>query len=238
MIRVVVVDDDFMVAKVHATFVSSTPGFTVAGVAHTGADALAAIEEIRPELVLLDIYLPDMTGLEVLERIRTAGHDVDVIVVTAARDVDHLKRALRGGALYYLVKPFQRETLNQRLQEYIERHSHLSTIGDVQQEHVDRLLGSATVATSLKLPKGLSAETAEIVRRVLIDAAEVGLSASECAEATGLSRVSARRYLEHLAARGQATVRLKYGTAGRPERRFHVTSSRGRPPRGGAADPA
>ncbi len=234
MIRVLVVDDDFMVAKVHAAFVSSTPGFTVVDMAHTGADALTAIDEVRPDLVLLDIYLPDMTGLEVLEHIRAAGHDVDVIVVTAARDVDDLKRALRGGALYYLVKPFERETLRQRLQDYAERHSHLSEMQEVQQDHVDRILGSTGVATTLKLPKGLSAETAEIVRKVLVSSAEGGLSASECAEVTGLSRVSARRYLEHLVTSGEATVRLKYGTAGRPERRFHVTARRVRPPRGSA----
>jgi response regulator of citrate/malate metabolism len=179
-----------------------------------------------------------VTGLEVLERMRAASHDVDVIVVTAARDVDDLKRALRGGALYYLVKPFERETLTQRLQEYAQRHAQLSTMHEVEQEHVDRVLGSTAVATRARLPKGLSAETAGIVRRVLVDAAEDGLSASECAECAGLSRVSARRYLEYLVARGEAAVRLKYGTAGRPERRFHVTMRRGRPGRGSASDSA
>jgi response regulator of citrate/malate metabolism len=238
VIRVLIVDDDFMVAKVHAAFVASTPGFTVVGLAHSGAEALTSIRQLHPDLVLLDIYLPDMTGLEVLERMRAASHDVDVIVVTAARDVDDLKRALRGGALYYLVKPFERETLTQRLQEYAQRHAQLSTMHEVEQEHVDRVLGSTAVATRGRLPKGLSAETAGIVRRVLVDAAEDGLSASECAERAGLSRVSARRYLEYLVARGEAAVRLKYGTAGRPERRFHVTMRRGRPGRGSASDSA
>ncbi len=186
----------------------------------------------EPDLVLLDIYMPDMTGLEVLDRIRAASHDVDVIFVTAARDVDNLKRALRGGALHYLVKPFERETLARRLEEYAARHAELSALREVEQEHVDRMLGSTTGAAKVQLPKGLSVETAVVVRAALADAGEQGLSATECAERTGLSRVSARRYLEHLVADGVAVVKLKYGSTGRPERRF---LSRTDAPRSGAA---
>ena len=115
MIRVLVVDDDFMVAKVHCGFVERVPGFVVAGTAHTGEEALLAVERLRPDLVLLDIYLPDMTGLEVLQRLREGGAAVDVLVITAARDVASIRSALRGGVVHYLIKPFTVDVLRERL---------------------------------------------------------------------------------------------------------------------------
>ena len=97
MIRVVVVDDDFMVAKIHAGFVARVPDFTVAGVAHSGTDALRMVDDLRPDLVLLDIHLPDVSGIEVLRRLREGRPDVDVLVISAAKEVDTVRTALRGG---------------------------------------------------------------------------------------------------------------------------------------------
>jgi response regulator of citrate/malate metabolism len=223
MIRVLIVEDDFMVARVHAGFVERTPGFTVAGVAHTGSEALAATAKLQPDLILLDIYLPDMPGVEVLSELRHSDNaDVDVIVVTAARDVDTVKRALHGGVTHYLVKPFTYDALRERLQYYVRRRSELAAISEAEQEDVDRVFGVVGESRAA-MPKGLTAETAKLVRAALSDAGDKGLSAAECAAATGLSRVSARRYLEYLAAGGHAEVRSRYGSAGRPERRFRWT---------------
>ena len=105
MIRTLIVDDDFMVAKVHAGFVAALDGFEVVGTASTGADALAAVQRLRPDLVLLDVYLPDMTGLEVLRRLRAESVDVDVVVISAARDVESIRSALHGGVLHWQVMP-------------------------------------------------------------------------------------------------------------------------------------
>jgi response regulator of citrate/malate metabolism len=225
MIRVLIVEDDFMVARVHAGFVQRTAGFTVAGVAHTGAEAVDAVAKLRPDLVLLDIYLPDMPGITVLQKMRQSDNpDVDVIVVTAARDVDTVKKALHGGVTHYLVKPFTYDALRERLQYYARRRTDLATISEADQEDVDRVFGP--VGTSrVMMPKGLTAETAKLVRAALSDAGDKGLSAAECAVVTGLSRVSARRYLEYLVAGGHAEVRSRYGSAGRPERRFRWTGS-------------
>lgn len=230
MIRVLVVDDDFMVARVHSGFVERTPGFTVVGTSHTGADALDKTVALGPDLVLLDIYLPDMTGLAVLERLRgRSGTDVDVLVVSAARDVDSIKQALRGGVVHYLIKPFGYQDLRERLEHFAERHRRitaLATASDapVRQEAVDRVFAT-TLAGGARapMPKGLSQETSRLVRTALAAAGDGGLSATECATSTGLSRVSARRYLEHLVATAQAEVRVSYGGTGRPERRFRWT---------------
>jgi response regulator of citrate/malate metabolism len=224
VIRVLIVDDDFVVAKVHAGFVAKTPGFEVVGTAHTGADALQAAAELAPDLVLLDIYLPDMTGVSVLQRLRSEDlPDVDVFVVSAARDVDTLRKALPGGVVHYLVKPFDYDTLRKRLEDYAARRQDLAALASPVQADVDRMFGLTSAVPAdprAAMPKGLTPQTAQLVRDALAKCCE-DLSAAECAELTGLSRVSARRYLEHLVSAGEASVRLRYGSAGRPERRYH-----------------
>jgi response regulator of citrate/malate metabolism len=223
MIRVLVVDDDFMVARLHSSVVAGQPGFQVAGVASTGTDALEAVRATKPDLVLLDIYLPDMTGLEVLRRLReSSGTSVDVIVISAARDLDTLRRALHGGVFQYLVKPFEIESLRSRLDEYAAHRADLSDLTEVRQDDVDRVFRAQSGRGAQSLPKGISPETTELVFQALEQAPEDGLSAMECAEATGLSRSSTRRYLEHLVATGTAEMKPRYGAAGRPERRYRL----------------
>ena len=222
MIKVLVVDDDFMVAKVHCGFVGRVPGFAVAGVARTGTEALAHVKRLQPDLVLLDIYLPQMSGLEVLRRLREGDTPVDVIAITAARDVTTIRTALRGGVIHYLIKPFSFETLRGRLEWYATAHRRLSGTNAVQHD-IDRLFGGLRPGRP-SLPKGLTQPTAELVGDVL-QRALAGLSASECGQLAGLSRVTTRRYLEYFVEMGKATVRLRYGGTGRPERRYHWIGS-------------
>jgi response regulator of citrate/malate metabolism len=223
MIDVLIVDDDFMVAKVHAGFVAALEGFRVVGTASTGAQALEDVVRLRPHLVLLDVYLPDMTGLDVLRRLRAAACPSDVIVISAARDVDSIKSALHGGVLHYLVKPFDRRTFEARLRDYAALHSELAELDEAGQTDVDRVFGASRGAAArapMTTPKGIAPETLELVRATLAAVGADGLSATECSERTGLARVSARRYLEQLVTQQEADVRQRYGTAGRPERRF------------------
>ncbi|SDK13043.1 response regulator [Nonomuraea jiangxiensis] len=211
--RVLVVDDDFMVARIHSGYVSRVPGFRVVSVAHNGADALAAVAESRPDLVLLDIYLPDMSGLDVLKALT----GVDVLMISAARDVPTVREAMRGGAVNYLIKPFTAAALSERLRQYADTRRRLTAIGpEARQDDVDRLFGTKTIAS---MPKGLSTATCALVADTLREAGR-DLSAAETAQLTGLSRVSARRYLEYLCGAGQAELRPRYGTAGRPEHRY------------------
>ncbi|MBP2475819.1 response regulator of citrate/malate metabolism [Crossiella equi] len=217
MIRVLVVDDDFMVAKVHSGYVARTPGFEVVGVAHTAADAIRLAGELRPDLVLLDVYLPDADGVHVLRELR-AGEtgDVDVIMVTAARDVDTVRAAVRGGVVHYLIKPFEYAALRDQLAHYAQVRQRLT--GAVDQAVVDQVFGARPTSAPV-MPKGLTPETAKLVEEVL-RGAETDLSATEAAAEANLSRVSARRYLEHFVGAGRAEVRLRYGSTGRPERRY------------------
>jgi response regulator of citrate/malate metabolism len=220
VIRVLVVDDDFMVAKVHRGFVDRVPGFTTIGVAHTGADALAVAAAERPDLVLLDIYLPDISGLEVLRRLREQhdGGGPDVLAVTAARDVGTVRSALHGGVVHYVLKPFTFDVLRDRLERYADAYGRLATAGDVLQSDVDDLF-VALRTTPKVLPKGLTEDTSTLIAAAM-RSYDGDLSAGECAERIGLSRVSTRRYLEHFVDTGKAEVRLRYGSAGRPQRRY------------------
>ncbi|GHC99063.1 transcriptional regulatory protein [Streptomyces violarus] len=219
-IDVLVVDDDFMVARVHRTFVERVQSFRVVGVAHTGRQAIEAVGELHPDLVLLDLYLPDLFGLDVIPRLRTAGHDCDVMVISAAQEADTVRGAVRRGVVDYLLKPFGFEDLRPRLERYAAQRGRLLTTVVRGQADVDRVLAGAIVAApALTLPKGMSVETAELVERAL-RATDGTLSATECAALTGVSRVSARRYLEYFHNTGSAEVTLRYGAAGRPERRY------------------
>ncbi|MEV4575613.1 response regulator [Nonomuraea jabiensis] len=219
MIDVLVVDDDFMVAKVNSGFVSQVDGFRVIGTASTGEQALDRIAALRPDLVLLDLYLPDLFGLEVITRMRAAGHDCDVIVISAARELDAVRGAARRGVSNYLLKPFDFDDLRVRLERYAAQRAALGTTVITSQADVDRLLAAGGSPAPAALPKGMSVETAELVKRVLTETGGT-LSATECATQVGISRVSARRYLEHLTAIGAAEVSLRYGSTGRPERRY------------------
>ena len=223
-VRVLVVDDDFAVAAVHRAYLESMAEFTVVAEAHSARQALRAAEELSPDLVLLDIHLPDMSGLEVLQRLRArpGGQDLDVIAITAAREVDTVRAAMAGGVAHYLIKPFTLQVFRERLEGYAAQRRELrrraarkSTVRD--QSEVDRLLSAPRLAASADdLPKGLSRHTLSIVAEVLRDT-EGDVSAGEAAARCGLSRVSSRRYLEQLTTMGLAEVRPRYGTAGRPE---------------------
>jgi len=221
-LTVLVVDDDFMVASIHTRFVERMDGFRVVGNAATGEAALAEIARLRPDLVLLDVHLPDVSGIEVLRRLRAAGDDTGVVMVTAAREADTIRAAAAGGAAHYLVKPFEYDDLRTRLEAFRTAHQALTAGHSAGQGEIDAYFAPVVAGRSTELPKGLSEPTAESVLAALAEADE--LSAAECADRVGLSRVTARRYLEHFVTQGRATVRLRYGGGGRPERRYRSTS--------------
>ena len=220
-IRTLIVEDDFRVAEIHRGFLERIPSFSVAGVAHTATEGLALAERERPDLVLLDIYLPDRSGLEVLRELHATGRaPVDVIAITAANDVETLRSALQGGVVHYLVKPFQFNAFREKLESYAAMRSRLRGAREVDQAEVDELVALLrTGARETQLPKGLSPATLALVARTL-RGSDADLSAIELARATGMSRVTSRRYLDHLARSGLVEVAMRYGSAGRPEHRY------------------
>lgn len=222
-LRAVIVDDDIAVAEIHRQFVTSHPAFAVVGEAHSGAEALAQIELLNPDVVLLDFYLPDFSGLEVLRRLRVErGRQPEVIAVTAARDLDSVREARVNGVRHYLVKPFTASVLFERLDEVARQYAtmHRGQRGEpLDQRTVDEIIAS-TPGRYTPPPKGLSDATLQRIA-IALRSAEADLSAAELADRVGMSRVSARRYLEHLVNIGRATLAPRYGSTGRPENRYH-----------------
>jgi response regulator of citrate/malate metabolism len=218
-VRVLVVEDDDLAAEAHATYTGRMPGFDVAGVVHSAGEALrflAADPEV--DLLLLDMHLPDGHGLGLLRRIRATGHRCDVIAVTSARDSDVVRRAVSQGVVLYLLKPFSFSGFRTKLEQYAAYRERLAdTAHDVVQDDVDQLFGVLrSRAGDTDLPKGMSADSMRQVTSVLREASGP-LSASEVAESLGASRVTARRYLEHLADQGLVGRSPRYGGTGRPE---------------------
>lgn len=221
-VRTLVVDDDFAVAAIHRGFLEAMPEFEVVGEAHGGGEALRAVDALRPDLVLLDIHLPDISGLEVLARLRArSGTPVDVIAVTAARERETVRQAMSRGVDNYLVKPFTRTAFLERMREYLAQRIEVQRLGQVlDQDEVDQLMHHRP--RTAVMPKGLSAVTMRLVIEALRDC-ETNLSAQEVGDRAGLSRVSARRYLEHLVSIGKAEVQPRYGMANRPAHGYRLT---------------
>ena len=219
MITVLVVDDDFRVARIHSAFVDRVDGFRTIGTAHTGQEAIRLAVTLSPDLILLDLYLPDVFGLDVLNRMRVAGVEGDVIVISAANESETVERAVKLGVVNYLLKPFTQADLHERLTHYQATRKSKKPKTLPNQAAIDRLLGRSDSARPETLPKGLSPETAQLIMATLIGA-DGELSAQESADAIGIARVSARRYLEHFVHLGTVTVTLRYGAVGRPERRY------------------
>jgi response regulator of citrate/malate metabolism len=225
-VRVLIVEDDELSAQAHAAYVSRTAGFEVAGVARSSVEALRLLRgDPDVHLVLLDMNLPDGHGLGVLRTMRSEGHLCDVIAVTAARDVEVVKRAVSQGVVLYLLKPFTYAGFRTKLDQYADYRSRLraseSTVG---QEEVDQMLGVLrTTPQRSTVPKGMSVDTLREVTLALRDG--VGRSASELAGDIGTSRVTARRYLEYLAAEQVVERTVRYGGSGRPEVEYRWTGA-------------
>jgi response regulator of citrate/malate metabolism len=227
VIDVLVCDDDFHVAKIHTAYVERVPGFAVLGRAHNAAETLEAITGLHPDLVLLDIYLPDDNGLNIIRRVLDRAADdastpPDFIVITSARDVGSVRTAMQLGAVHYLVKPFRFATLRDRLTAYKELRERLTSLDEhADQSDVDALYGllRGPAALPASLPKGHSAPTLERVRDA-VRSAPGDVSAVEVAELVGISRPTAQRYLSYLAKHGVVRLRLRYGVTGRPEHRY------------------
>lgn len=213
-IRVLVVEDERLAAEAHAAYVARVEGFTLAGVARSAAEAARFLERHEVDLLLLDMHLPDGHGLGLVQRLRASGRLVDVIAVTSARDAEVVRHAVAQGVVLYLLKPFTFGGFRDKLQQYAAHRSRLDHDEEYAQDEVDRLFGAR--AGAVALPKGMSAETLRDVTRVLRSAVG-GCSASEVADLVGASRVTVRRYLEHLADTGAAVRGSRYGGSGRPQ---------------------
>jgi response regulator of citrate/malate metabolism len=233
MIRVLVVDDDYRVAQLHARMVERVPGFASVGEAHTAAEAQDLVAARRPDLLLLDMYLPDRSGLDLVRGLASeASSDPgsarglpDFLLVTAARDIESVRSAIQLGAIYYLVKPFAFATLREQLESYRQWRRRLSEAGEADQDTVDTLYSLLrSPATSSQTRRRLPPTMARVLDAV--EKAPSALGAAEVAAQLGVSRPTAQRYLAALVQRDLVDLDLAYGATGRPEHRYFARTRR------------
>lgn len=220
-IAVLVVDDDPIARSSHVAYISRVPGFRAVASAGTAAAAirrLSSTDGPAIDLILLDMNLPDRHGLEIVRALRAGRHPADVIAVTSARELETVRSAISTGVVQYLLKPFAFATLRERLERYAAYRQSV-TVGSADsntatgQGEVDALLGTLR-APGPAAPAGLLGQSVLAAAAFLAEHRE--LSAPQLAQSMGTSRVTARRYLEHLVEIGSATREHRYGGVGRP----------------------
>ncbi|MEZ8018588.1 response regulator [Vibrio splendidus] len=222
--RVMVIEDDIAIAELHHRYLQQMGGFDVVGIATTQSEALMQLDILKPDLVLLDVYLPDGCGLDILNHVRGSNQGCDVILITAARDVDTLQQAMRGGVVDYLLKPVMFPRLEAALKKYQSQQKEFETVSDLNQGLVDKMLQANAKADPAKvstLPKGIDGVTLNKIRAIFQQTDATNITADEAGERIGASRTTARRYLEFLITTGELVADLNYGTVGRPERCYN-----------------
>ncbi|WP_340084341.1 response regulator [Siminovitchia sp. FSL H7-0308] len=225
---VLIIEDDFRVAEINRQYVEKVAGFDVQKVVKSGNEALQYLENCQnmPDLLLLDLYIPDVEGLELFWQIRHEYQEVDMVVVSAEKDTSAIQETLRGGIFDFIVKPVDDARFAQTLYRYKKYRNYMQSKKELEQADIDYLTGFRRLLDShspdRQLPKGIDSITLGKINQLLNDkmAAGVGVTAVELSKLLGISRSTARRYLEYLVSIKKVKTKLNYGTVGRPERQY------------------
>lgn len=225
-LQLLIVEDDPKIAEIQRRFVERLEAVELSGIAHSLEEARDLLDVLQPDLMLLDVYFPEGDGLDLLRDLRAANSATDVILITAAREVETVRSALRGGVFDYILKPLVFSRLQDAVSKYRQHLDKLDSMQQVEQRAVDALLphaggeGVAHSGSSDRLPKGIDGITLDKIRAVVFD--QGTWSAEGVGQEIGASRTTARRYLEYLVTTGELEAEVNYGTVGRPERRYHM----------------
>ncbi|MEB2358956.1 response regulator [Bacillus pumilus] len=224
MMKVLIAEDDFRIAAIHESYIQKVQGFQVAGKAKSAKDMWEALQKEQVDLILLDVYMPDELGTNLLPLLRERHPDVDVIIITAATETMLLRDALHYGVVHYLIKPVTVQKFIQVLTEYKEKKELINSKDEVNQTMIDLFFGQMQEASQQKddrdLPTGINSLTLDKVK-TLMEEEISGITAEELGEKMGASRTTARRYVEYLVTTGECRAELAYGIIGRPERKYY-----------------
>ena len=223
-IKAMIAEDDFRVAAIHEKFLKNFEDIEVVGKALNAEQTMEMLEDSNPDLLLLDVYMPDRLGTELLPLIRQKHSNVDIIMITAATDKSQFIMALHYGVENYLIKPVEMKRFNEVIEKYLKKSNLMKSTQELDQDFVDRIfksgLSSCSLSTVHPLPKGIDEITLTKVLKVL-ETTAMGMSAEQLSMQIGASRTTARRYLEYLISVNQCKAEVVYGVVGRPERRYN-----------------
>lgn len=222
-IDVILVEDDPMVQQVHRQFIEKVKGFNIIGIASNGIEGLNLVRRCKPELAIIDIYMPFLGGLDMLKKLRSEEHSIDIIAITAARDIETIQKVLQQGAVDYIMKPFTFQRIKKSLEHYRSYRLKLAEKKTLSQNELDQLLymNGEEVREDEMLPKGLTANTLTKITEFIANETSP-VSAEEVAERIGIARVTARRYLDYLEKEGKVKIHVQYGGVGRPINRYGI----------------
>lgn len=219
MIKTIIVEDDLMVASINNQFASKTKSIKVIATFHNGKDALQFLKETRVDLILLDLYMPGYNGLELLRELRQEKIDIDIIMITAANDMEHIKEAMQLGVVDYLMKPFQYERFSEAMDKYVLKHKIMESGMECSQQDIDQLIRiqrPSEKSKELELQKGLQCQTLERVKECLNIHKGNYVTSDRISREVGLSQVTTRRYLNYMVEADLIHSRVNYTTGGRP----------------------
>ena len=225
MIKTVIVEDDLMVAAINNQYLMKTPGFQVTATFHSGKDALAFLKDNPVDLLLLDLYMPDVSGLELLAELRRQNRKEDVIMITAANDAEHITEALHLGVIDYLVKPFTYERFSQAVDKFLLQRKIMENGMQFSQDDIDQLIHMtrpSQASREMELQKGIQRQTLEKLRGCLKQHLHSYLTSEQLAGETGLSKVTIRRYMNYLIEQREVESRVDYETGGRPRVEYRM----------------
>ncbi|WP_406687563.1 response regulator [Rossellomorea vietnamensis] len=222
--NVFIIEDDIQTAEINSQYITQMERFHVGGIATTITEAKKVLPVVNPDLILLDVYFPDGTGSEFLWEIRKEYRNTDVILVTAARETEHISNAIRGGAFDYILKPIIFNRFEETLLKYQQYKERMNDSQVENQHDVDNLFNrkksSGSIRTVPDPPKGIDMITLESIHKAIETNDVRGYTAEEMAAEVGVTRTTARRYLEYLVSQKKISVELTYGGVGRPQRRY------------------
>lgn len=216
--KVLIVDDDPMVAMINEQYVCKNKQFKVVGSCRNGKDAIEFLEAHPTDLVILDVYMPDMDGLETLKKIREKKISSEVIMVTAANDVATLEDTLHLGVIDFLIKPFAYERFQIALEKFLANRKAFRDSAILNQTSVDNIITNSTKIASKEYPKGIQEKTLLLIRDYFSEniSPDGWFSGEAIAEKVGLSSVTIRRYMNFLVGSGEVEESINYETGGRP----------------------
>jgi two-component system CitB family response regulator len=227
-LSVVIAEDDPKIAEIQSRFIEKIEGFEVVGIGNTIAESEEIIDVFQPDLVLLDVYFPDGSGVDLLWKIRRLYKNIDIIFITAAKEIATLQDAIRGGAFDYVLKPMTFSRFQSTLQKFSEHRNKLKDITNLDQSNVDQIIHPAQDSGQIdaRMPKSINALTLERIEDEVKKIDDDGVNAEAMGMQVGISRTTARRYLEFLVSRGTVKPTLVYGSVGRPERLYFQVISK------------